>query len=565
MVETVTTTATTVPPLMELLGTTVSLYLAGYLDQMERLPGGSIVQRYIRLSYRNDPLRSVFEFALFIFGLFYFFRSKQKENKKDLVKLSPREVDELIDDWEPQPLVEPVGDLERWRMPALTVKGLNSDHVQLEGADGTFVNLASRDMHSLNSTELVRAAAKSVIATAGVGACGPPNFYGTQDVHVRLEEDLARFLGTHLAILYGQDLVTAGLVIPAFLKRGDLAVVDLGVNMAIQKALIVSRCDIEWFDHNDMDHLERVLLELAPMLAKQKTHRRFIITEGLFEYLGDLAPVPRLVELKNRFKYRLFLDESLSIGAVGPTGRGVAELFGVDRTEIAITIGLLAGPFSSLGGFCAGPKAMVYHQRINSVAYVFSAALPPYLAKVVLEVIRKLDETLGGESRLIAALKTKVDYAYAEFGRSLAQSPYLCVASDPRCPIVHLELAPALRERVGFPPMYGNRRFLTTGKPARRLNAFSDFYNAECYVLHKIGAVCLRNGFIVARTQLVYEQENLPVRAPRLLVHVNAGVSQSELAKLAQLLPAAAEEVCALLAGPHSLDVLEAEMERVPL
>ncbi|KAK7682903.1 hypothetical protein QCA50_013936 [Cerrena zonata] len=260
---------------------------------------------------------------------------------------------------------EPVNDLEKWELKSIP------------------------QVHGANGFEDIKSAAKGVISSAGVGACGPPNFYGTQDVHVRLEEDLSNFLGTEQAIIYGQDFVTAGSVIPAFLKRGDLIIADSGINLAIQKALIVSRCDIEWYDHNDMDHLEQILTEVKPVLDKQKPiRRRFIVTEGLFANSGEIANLPRIVELKNKFKYRLFLDETLSIGTIGKTGKGIVEHFNIPRSEISITIGSMALSFASSGGFCVGVAPMVHHQRIQSNAYVFSASLPPYSAKVTSEAIK---------------------------------------------------------------------------------------------------------------------------------------------------------------------------------
>src|SRR5699024_1303029 len=152
--------------------------------------------------------------------------------------------------------------------------GHNGAHVSLSSGETQVANLATYDFLNLNELDEIKKAASECISHVGVGACGPPNFYGTQDVHVRLEEDLARFLGTDAAILYGQDFVTASSVIPSFLKRGDLCVVDQGVNLAIQKALIVLRADIEWYDHNDMDHLRQILTEIKPVLDKQKPIKR---------------------------------------------------------------------------------------------------------------------------------------------------------------------------------------------------------------------------------------------------------------------------------------------------
>lgn len=564
-VRTATTIATSIPPTVEFLEARIGQTLNYYLNYLDKIPGGLIVQRYIRSSYRDDPIRSVFEFALFIFAVHYFLSSKRKENKSELVKFSKREVDDLVEEWDPAPLVEEVTELEHWQLAENHVEGRNGAHIKLvQHPDyGKVTNLSSFDFLNFNGNTALDAAAEEAISTAGVGACGPPNFYGSQDLHVRLEEDLARYLGAEQAILYGQDFVTAGSVIPAFLKRGDLAVVDSGVSLAIQKALIVSRCDIEWYDHNDMEHLEQILDELKPILSKQKLRRRFVITEALFAYSGDIAELPEIVRLKNKYKYRLFVDETLSVGTLGKGGRGITEHFGISRDEISITIGSLAGPFASSGGFCVGVRPMVHHQRINSIAYVFSAALPPYSAKVVSAAIKLITDAENdeGESSIVSALQQKVKYTHDQLTRKFANSKYLTVKSSKDSPIIHLGFTDTFREQLDLPTKYGNSTLLTTGRPDRKLNKFNRHYNVECYMLQKIiNRLLVQQHALINRTRIVYEQESLPVESPRLLVHVNSGVSKEELKAVSSALPIVVNEVCSKLKGPADLFTLETEL-----
>ncbi|QEL62284.1 hypothetical protein CJJ09_004458 [Candidozyma auris] len=373
-------------------------------------------------------------------------------------------------------------------------------------------------------------AARQTINSAGVGACGPPNFYGTQDAHVRLEEDLARYLNTESAILYGQDLVTAGSVIPAFLKRGDLAVVDSGVNQAIQKALIVSRCDIVWYKHNDIDHLEQVLGELK-VFWRTRSH--------------CLAKLPAIVALKNKYKYRLFLDETLSIGTIGKLGRGVCEHFDIDRDEISITIGSLANAFSSSGGFCA------------------DAALPPYSARVGSEAIKLISEdvTGDGESRLLQVLHQLLRQAYDKLTDNLKDSKYFEVKSSRWSPIIHLGFKDEYRNVLELPEVYGNNVLLTTGKPSKKQNPFNVKYTLECYILQKIiNATLSKDHVLLNRTRIVYEQENLPVLSPRLLIHLNIGVTWEELSAVLDDLPSVMNAICKEVESPADLDRLYNEM-----
>ena len=164
-----------------------------------------------------------------------------------------------------------------------------------------------------------------------------------------LERDIADFLGTEATILYSQAFSTIPSVISAFAKRGDIIVADRGVNFAIQKGMEICRSTIRWFDHNDLKSLEDVLQGIDKERRKRRgpLTRRFIVTEGIFEKDGAISDLPKLVsghlgygmvirlipppqiELKLKYKYRLILDESISFGTVGRTGRGLTELYNV--------------------------------------------------------------------------------------------------------------------------------------------------------------------------------------------------------------------------------------------
>jgi serine palmitoyltransferase len=169
------------------------------------------------------------------------------------------------------------------------------------------------------------------------------------DVHLELEKDIADFLGTEASILYSQGYSTISSVIPAFSKRGDIIVADRGVHFAIQQGIKISRSTVRWYDHNDIGSLEATLLAVEKEHKKKKwpLTRRFIITEGIFEKDGQMVDLPKIVgvlfhykrmyadglplqiELKQKYKYRLILDESFSFGTVGRTGRGLTELYNV--------------------------------------------------------------------------------------------------------------------------------------------------------------------------------------------------------------------------------------------
>jgi len=222
---------------------------------------------------------------------------------------------------------------------------------------------------------------------------------------MKTEADIASCLGTEGCIVYAQAFSTISSVIPAFCKRGDIIVADRAVNYAIRKGLQICRSTIRYYEHNNMEDLERVLQKVVKEQSKKPLTRRFIVTEGLSETVGDCVDLPKLVrdphpppsisnqkqvELKLRYKFRLMLDETWSFGVLGRTGRGLTEAQNVDASQVDMLVGSLAGPLCAGGGFCAGSTDVVQHQRISAASYTYSAALPAMLATTASETLNML-------------------------------------------------------------------------------------------------------------------------------------------------------------------------------
>jgi 7-keto-8-aminopelargonate synthetase-like enzyme len=117
---------------------------------------------------------------------------------------------------------------------------------------------------------------------------------------MKTEADIASCLGTEGCIVYAQAFSTISSVIPAFSKRGDIIVADRAVNYSIRKGLQICRSTIRYYDHNNMEDLERVLQKVVKEQAKKPLTRRFIVTEGLFETVGDVVDLPKLVRSNAR-------------------------------------------------------------------------------------------------------------------------------------------------------------------------------------------------------------------------------------------------------------------------
>jgi serine palmitoyltransferase len=189
-----------------------------------------------------------------------------------------------------------------------------------------------------------------------------------------------------------------------------------------------------YFKHNDVADLEKVLKQVETEDKKTgrdvTLQRRFIVSEGLFKVDGTIAPLKSLVDLKNRFGYRLILDECLSFGVLGKTGRGLTEHFDLPVTEVEMIILSLEHGFASIGGLCLGNIEVVDHQRLSGAGYCFSAAAPPFVSTVALKSLN----ILKAEPKLITQLEKN-----AELVNKLTSDvcgAYLSVLSDKKSPIL---------------------------------------------------------------------------------------------------------------------------------
>uniref|UniRef100_A0A7S4EHV8 serine C-palmitoyltransferase n=1 Tax=Pseudo-nitzschia australis TaxID=44445 RepID=A0A7S4EHV8_9STRA len=317
------------------------------------------------------------------------------------------------------------------------------------------LNFCNFDFLGFQTSDVLRRASTKALNKYGCGSCGPRGFYGTIDVHLQLEKNMARFCNTDQAILYSDGASACSSTVAAFAKRGDLLVVDEGVYEPLSKGVFLSRANVHWFRHNDVQDLERVLKELQAtdrkLGRKPTAQRRFIVVEGLYKNLGTIAPLDKIVALKHEYKYRLILDESFSFGTLGKTGRGVLEEHGKrPMYDAEITTIALENSLGSIGGVTVGNEEVVDHQRLSAAGYCFSASAPPFTSSASVESLRLLEE----RPELVQRLQSNVKYTYKRLlekveehntknndNHNTACYAYnLVVTSDSRSPIVVLQL-----------------------------------------------------------------------------------------------------------------------------
>lgn len=352
----------------------------------------------------------------------------QKSYKPPKRPLTNKEIDELCDEWVPESLIPPITEEMQCEPPVL--ESAAGPHTVINGKE--VVNFASANYLGLIGHEKLLESCTSALEKYGVGSCGPRGFYGTIDVHLDCEARIAKFLGTPDSILYSYGLSTMFSAIPAFCKKGDIIVVDEGVHWGIQNGLHLSRSTIVYFKHNDMESLQSTLEKITLQNKRAKKLRRYIVVEAVYQNSGQITPLDEIIRLKEKYFFRVLLDESNSIGVLGSSGRGLTEYYKVPIEKIDIVTAAMGHALATEGGFCTGSARVIDHQRLSSSGYVFSASLPPYLASAAITAIDVLEEN----PNLIKKLKENI----ALLWKGLSDVPGLSIASNPHSPVVYLRL-----------------------------------------------------------------------------------------------------------------------------
>ncbi|OWM69436.1 hypothetical protein CDL15_Pgr013897 [Punica granatum] len=320
-----------------------------------------------------------------------FFLLSQKSYKHPKRPLTEKEIDDLCDEWVPEPLIPPLKKELRHEPPVL--ESAAGPHALVNGKE--VVNFACANYLGLIGHEKLLESCMSSVDKYGVGSCGPRGFYGTIDVHLDCETRIAK---------------------------------DEGVNWAIQNGLQLSRSTIIYFKHNSMESLRSILEKVTAENKRAEKLRRYIVVEAIYQNSGQIAPLDEIIRLKEKYRFRVLLDESNSFGVLGCSGRGLTEHFGVPVERIDIITAAMGHALATEGGFCTGSSRVIDHQRLSSSGYVFSASLPPYLASTAIAAIDVLEEN----PQLLTKLKSNV----AVLWKGLSDIPGLSLASDPESPIV---------------------------------------------------------------------------------------------------------------------------------
>lgn len=229
-------------------------------------------------------------------------------------------------------------------------------------------------------------AAERAIYDNGIVAGASRNNGGTSTYHLETEKIVANFVGKEDAAIYSMGYATNANIFASLVDRNCLVISDELNHASIRFGVRVSRAVIKIFKHNDMTDLEQLLREQISQ-GQPRTHRPWkkilIVVEGLYSMEGTMCNLPKLVELRDKYKFYLFVDEAHSIGAIGKTGRGMCDYFSIDPSKVDILMGTFTKSFGATGGYIASDKATVDAIRATNMADFYAEGLaPPVLAQI---------------------------------------------------------------------------------------------------------------------------------------------------------------------------------------
>jgi 8-amino-7-oxononanoate synthase len=276
-------------------------------------------------------------------------------------------------------------------------------HESLAGAETTiggqrFVNFASYNYLGYSGHPVVTEAAKAAIDHYGTSVSASRLVSGDRPIHRELEAELARLYEVDDAVTFVSGHATNVTTIGYLFGPRDLVIHDELIHNSVLQGIQLSGARRLSFAHNDVEALDRLLGD-----QRQHFERVLVVLEGIYSMDGDYPDLPRFVELKNRHKVFLMVDEAHSLGVMGANGKGIREHFGLAGKDVDIWMGTLSKTLASCGGYIAGESALVEHLKFMAPGFLYSVGMPASVAAAALAAVR----CMAGDAERVATLQAR--------------------------------------------------------------------------------------------------------------------------------------------------------------
>lgn len=300
--------------------------------------------------------------------------------------------------------------------PIQEVKG---NRVKVDGKD--MIMVGSNNYLGLLDHPDVMKAAQDAVDRYGVATCGSRFLNGTLDIHVEMEERLAQFMNKEVALTFSTGFQTNLGTISTLIGRGDMVITDRWDHASIIDGCRLSHGNTLKYKHNNMEDLERLLESL------DHKANMMIVVDGVFSMEGDLANLPKIVELAKKYDAKIMIDDAHGIGVMGKNGRGTAEHFGVED-DVDLIMGTFSKSFAALGGFVVGDKKVISYIKHHARSLIFSASITPPSVATVLATLKIIENEPDRRENLWAITeKMKSGFEAMGFDTGYSESPIIPV------------------------------------------------------------------------------------------------------------------------------------------
>ena len=263
---------------------------------------------------------------------------------------------------------------------------ISSDQDTVVQIDGKPVLMfGSNSYLGLTNHPKIKEGSIKAVEKYGTGCAGSRFLNGTLDIHIELEEKLAKLVGKEEALVYTTGFTVNSGVVPCLGGREDYLLLDRLNHASIIEGSRLSMAKQFKYRHNDMEQLEKFLQQCEPDKIK------LIVADGVFSMEGDLAKLPEMVDLAKKYNASIMIDEAHSLGVFGETGAGVCEHFGV-QNDVELVMGTFSKSLATIGGFIASNKDVINFLKHNSRTLIFSASITPAAAGAVLAALEVMAE-----------------------------------------------------------------------------------------------------------------------------------------------------------------------------
>ena len=264
---------------------------------------------------------------------------------------------------------------------------LETEQLPVARFDGReVINLSSNNYLGLTTHPRLKRKALEAVEKLGVGSGAVRTIAGTMSIHMALEEKIARFKQVEASVVIQSGFAANAGTVQAILGREDVIISDELNHASIIDGCRLSRAEIKVFPHKDVEACEKILKDISG----HKGHK-LLITDGVFSMDGDIAPLPQLVELAEKYGCIMMIDDAHSSGVLGRNGRGTVDHFNL-HGRVDIQVGTLSKAIGALGGYVCSTRDTIEFLYHRARPFLFSTSHPPWVAATCLAAFEVLEE-----------------------------------------------------------------------------------------------------------------------------------------------------------------------------